>query len=472
MLVYSDDDRRPGSSRLRARRPHRAHRAAQVRALGHPVRNTILDLLHERAATVSELARALGRPKSTVAHHVKVLADGRPASRSCAHGACVRSRSGSTAARRGCSTCRSSGGRRARRCRGTSTTSRSPRGSRPGVPGREAVGLHPARANLRGTGVRVLGADGELVARVRPAAASGRRCTASRSACIRPTSRRCRWSTNRACQPPSTAVELAADDLETGAPDVLRDRRKDVVPDGGERASELLHARRPRHEPDVTVLAALTPAADVHVADARDLEDGALDLQQQRTQLGCAVVVEIGEVDVLARLEQNDDGEAARLVEWPNRPVLVRPQRRFVVIRAAPAVDTGGAISRPLGIDRRRQLANTKLSSRTATSPTRRWAERRARRACGPRTLPGSRARCDPTRPSMERWVTYSSQRSSLDRSCPIDPSTGSGVSKKGMEWRRFLLREISGGWSDKGWESCSRPRSSCLACSARLVSS
>jgi DNA-binding transcriptional ArsR family regulator len=50
-------------------------RPSQVRALGHPVRNTILGLLHERAATVTELAQALGRPKSTVAHHVKVLAE-------------------------------------------------------------------------------------------------------------------------------------------------------------------------------------------------------------------------------------------------------------------------------------------------------------------------------------------------------------------------------------------------------------
>jgi DNA-binding transcriptional ArsR family regulator len=47
--------------------------AAQVRANGHPLRITILQLLHERAATVSELAVALGRPKSTVAHHVDVL---------------------------------------------------------------------------------------------------------------------------------------------------------------------------------------------------------------------------------------------------------------------------------------------------------------------------------------------------------------------------------------------------------------
>ena len=48
---------------------------AQVKALSHPTRNTILGLLHERAATVTELAAAVERPKSTVAHHVKVLAD-------------------------------------------------------------------------------------------------------------------------------------------------------------------------------------------------------------------------------------------------------------------------------------------------------------------------------------------------------------------------------------------------------------
>src|SRR3954468_21537378 len=48
---------------------------AQVKAIGHPLRTTILGLLHERAATVNELAIALGRPKSTVAHHVKVLTE-------------------------------------------------------------------------------------------------------------------------------------------------------------------------------------------------------------------------------------------------------------------------------------------------------------------------------------------------------------------------------------------------------------
>ena len=50
-------------------------RPDQVKALSHPLRTTILGLLHERAATVQELAVALGRPKSTVAHHVRVLSE-------------------------------------------------------------------------------------------------------------------------------------------------------------------------------------------------------------------------------------------------------------------------------------------------------------------------------------------------------------------------------------------------------------
>jgi DNA-binding transcriptional ArsR family regulator len=45
----------------------------QLRAMAHPLRATILDLLLERAATVAELAAAVGRPKGTVAHHVNVL---------------------------------------------------------------------------------------------------------------------------------------------------------------------------------------------------------------------------------------------------------------------------------------------------------------------------------------------------------------------------------------------------------------
>lgn len=47
----------------------------QVQAIGNQLRTTILGLLHERAATVTEIASAVGRPKSTVAYHVDVLHD-------------------------------------------------------------------------------------------------------------------------------------------------------------------------------------------------------------------------------------------------------------------------------------------------------------------------------------------------------------------------------------------------------------
>jgi DNA-binding transcriptional ArsR family regulator len=48
---------------------------AQLRAIADPVRSVILDLLLERAASVTELAATVGRPRSTVAHHVAVLVD-------------------------------------------------------------------------------------------------------------------------------------------------------------------------------------------------------------------------------------------------------------------------------------------------------------------------------------------------------------------------------------------------------------
>lgn len=49
--------------------------SAQLRALAHDLRGTLLELVLERAATVSEMAVAVGRPKSTVAYHVNQLID-------------------------------------------------------------------------------------------------------------------------------------------------------------------------------------------------------------------------------------------------------------------------------------------------------------------------------------------------------------------------------------------------------------
>ncbi len=45
----------------------------QFKALFDETRMSILDMLLERAATTSQLADALGKPKGTVGHHVKVL---------------------------------------------------------------------------------------------------------------------------------------------------------------------------------------------------------------------------------------------------------------------------------------------------------------------------------------------------------------------------------------------------------------
>jgi DNA-binding transcriptional ArsR family regulator len=53
----------------------RADTPARMKALGDPLRVTILDLVLERAMTVTELAARLRRPKGSVAYHVKVLLD-------------------------------------------------------------------------------------------------------------------------------------------------------------------------------------------------------------------------------------------------------------------------------------------------------------------------------------------------------------------------------------------------------------
>jgi DNA-binding transcriptional ArsR family regulator len=49
--------------------------AERMRALGDPLRLLIVDLVLERAMTVSELAERVGRPRGSVAHHVGVLVE-------------------------------------------------------------------------------------------------------------------------------------------------------------------------------------------------------------------------------------------------------------------------------------------------------------------------------------------------------------------------------------------------------------
>jgi DNA-binding transcriptional ArsR family regulator len=52
---------------------HEVADPAVLRALFEPTRRAIIDLLSERAATTSQLAVALGKPKGTVGHHCKRL---------------------------------------------------------------------------------------------------------------------------------------------------------------------------------------------------------------------------------------------------------------------------------------------------------------------------------------------------------------------------------------------------------------
>jgi DNA-binding transcriptional ArsR family regulator len=75
MLVYSAVAGKPSPPDYDLADRLALTRAAQVKAIGHPLRTMILGLLHERAATVTELAVAVERPKSTVAYHVKVLSE-------------------------------------------------------------------------------------------------------------------------------------------------------------------------------------------------------------------------------------------------------------------------------------------------------------------------------------------------------------------------------------------------------------
>ena len=75
MLVCSAMSRKPSPPDYELADRRALTEPSQVKAISHPLRTTILSLLHERAATVTELAVAVERPKSTVAHHVRVLTE-------------------------------------------------------------------------------------------------------------------------------------------------------------------------------------------------------------------------------------------------------------------------------------------------------------------------------------------------------------------------------------------------------------
>src|SRR5581483_6061839 len=147
------------------------------------------------------------------------------------------------------------------------------------------------------------------------------------------------------------------DALEVPAPQLLRERRQDVVPDRGERAGELRDPRRARHEPDVEVLRAVAPAAAVNVADPADRVDRTLHPDEQRAELRLVLHGQIVELVVVARLEDDDGREPARLRERRDEPALARPEGVGPAVRAAPAVDAALTAARRLPLDRLRERA-------------------------------------------------------------------------------------------------------------------
>src|SRR5213592_4364566 len=85
-------------------------------------------------------------------------------------------------------------------------------------------------------------------------------------------------------------LECRHDGIEIGAPNLLRNRRKDVVPDRGEAACQLRNPGGPRHEPPVQVLPTVAPFADVDAADIADRPHCALDPPEHDAKLGKELV--------------------------------------------------------------------------------------------------------------------------------------------------------------------------------------
>jgi hypothetical protein len=177
----------------------------QLRALADPLRGTLLDLLLERAATVTEMAQAVDRPKSTVAYHVNLLVDAGLLQVVRTR----RSRSGTTGGSPAPSTsARSTATRTSRSCpRSTGSRRRRPRPSR-----RTRSTTCAARWCTRGSRGRKCGTSGR---RCSSSPASSRRSrgpairsTASRPASTRPTRPPC--PTGRTGRPTYARLTSAA----------------------------------------------------------------------------------------------------------------------------------------------------------------------------------------------------------------------------------------------------------------------
>ena len=148
--------------------------------------------------------------------------------------------------------------------------------------------------------------------------------------------------------------ERARDGGEVRPPELLGERRQDVVPDRREARPELRHPRRARDEPEVEVRAAVAPAADVHAADLADGVDGALDPDEQRPELGREVRPGMSPRSQCSRgCEDHDHGQPARLLERRSgssaRRSRSRPRRPAGIASSRTGPRRAGAARRPAG---------------------------------------------------------------------------------------------------------------------------
>ena len=121
------------------------------------------------------------------------------------------------------------------------------------------------------------------------------------------------------------------------------------------------------------VLASVAPLADVDAADLADRAHGSLDPREHDAELRGEIVREVADLgDVLAGLENHDDGQAGRF-QTVQAPALVRPEVLVVRRSASLAVDTACAAPRLLTLDGRLERARAHLAVEREGLPLVEW---------------------------------------------------------------------------------------------------
>ena len=105
------------------------------------------------------------------------------------------------------------------------------------------------------------------------------------------------------------------------------------------------------------VVAPVAPAADVDAPHVGHRAHGTLTAHEHPSQLTGLLVVELAEIDVASRKEQDDARQAVRRGRRRDEPSLVTPDGMLVAALTAPAIRRVLADARSLGLDRRLQGA-------------------------------------------------------------------------------------------------------------------